>query len=561
MKISKIYSNKGSFKSIIFDKDINFILSNDHSVGKSTLFKLINFCLFGSKDFLSREQFNDFIFYLEIEIEVNKYITIKRPTTGRKNIEIKVTTEKSVLLDEKEFDKKGGLDESKSFFEENLNLCLAKFRSYLTYFLRDQDNQSDVFMLNKYLRSNHIDYKPIVSNLLGINGAKIRRKYELDDIILSIEKAISSKESELGNYKTKESITEEVAVYERQLLEKEEKYTNFDFYLSEKNISKELIEKIETEVSILNQERNSLNREISYIDKSLEEEIAIDKKDIEGLFKEMEVLFPDDLKVNYENVINFNKQIAEERTEVFIENKKEFLAQIENIEKELEKLNEQRKEILSVLKNTDTMDKFKTLESGVIDLKTKIAVHEEKLTIFDEIETKKEDLKEARAELEKVIKENKTLIKSPFIKDLKANMTKYGKMILDKEIAFSIGFNTIDNIEFDIKVENAHGFDNSLDDGHTIKKLLCFIFACATTETFLDKNFFKFVAFDSPFDGDKNTYQNGVYNALKELKNKGIQTIITSVEDVINNSENLAEIKSNFLVRSLSEEDKLLGDF
>ncbi len=561
MKISKLYSNSPNFKSILFDKNINFILSNDHSVGKSTLFKLIDFCLFGSKGFLDRAQFNDFIFYLEIQIDSNKYITIKRPTTGRENIQLKVTTEKTMLLDETEFDKKGGVTVATTFFEKNINLCLTNFRLYLTYFLRDQDNQSDVFRLNKYLRTKDIYYKPVISNLLGIDGNKIKRKYELDDEILNIEKAISFKELELGSYRTKESILEEIAVYERHLSEKEETYKNFDFYLSEKNISKELIEKIETEVSILNQERNSLNREISYIDKSLEDEIAIDKNDIEGLFKEMEVLFPEDLKVNYEGVIDFNKQIVEERTEVFKENKKEFLAQITNIEQELENLNEQRKEILSVLKNTDTMDKFKILEQEVVELKTKILVHEDKLTIFDEIETKKGELKTARNELEKVISENKTLSKSPFITDLKTNLTKYGKMILDKEIAFSIGFNTADNIDFEMKVENAQGFDNSLDDGHTIKKLLCFIFACAVTETSKDKNFIKFVAFDSPFDGDKNTYQDGVYNALKELNSKGIQSIITSVEDVINNPDNLAEIKSNYMVRHLSEQDKLLGDF
>lgn len=561
MKISKLYANNGNFKSIFFDKDINFILSNDHSVGKSTLFKLINFCLLGSKGFLDREQFSDYIFFLEIKIDRNKYITIKRPTRGRENIELKVMTKVSTLLDETEFDKKGGVTTTKIFLEDKFNLCLTNFRSYLTYFLRDQDNQSDVFRLNKYLRAKDIDYKPVISNLLGINGEKIRKKYELDNEILNIEKFISTKELELGNYRTKESILEEISVYERHLEEKEETYRNFDFYLSEKNISKELIENIETDISILNQERNSLNREIAYINKSLKEEIAIDKSDIEGLFKEMEILFPKDLQVNYEGVIEFNKQIAEERSEVFKENKEEFLAQIKNTEKELKNLNEQRKEILSVLKNTDTMDKFKILEQEVIGLKTKILVHGDKLAIFDEIATKKEDLKTLRSNLEKVITKNETLTKSPFITDLRTNLTKYGKMILDKEIAFSIGFNTYDNIHFDMKVENAQGFNNSLDDGRTIKKLLCFIFACAVAETSIDKSFFKFVAFDSPFDGDKNTYQDGVYNALKELDSKGIQTIITSVEDVINNYENLAEIKSDYLVRYLSEDDKLLNDF
>lgn len=563
MKLSKLYSNNANFKSIQFNDDINFILSEDHSVGKSTLFDLLDFCLLkGSKSFLAREQFNDYIFYLELKINNSKYLTIKRPTTGRANIECKITQSPEMLLDLEEFDKKDGLEKIKLFVQQELNLKLDDYRRYITYFLRDQDNQSDVFRLNKFLRSNDIDYKPIISNLLGIDGRKIKRKYELDNEIDSIKKELTFKESELGNYRTREAIEEEISVYEKQSKEKEQRYKEFDFYLEEKNISKDLINKVETEISILNEERNSLNREIDYINKSMENEIAIEMSDIDGLFNEINVLFPNDLKVNYENVISFNKQIMEERIQVFKENKIEYLAQIKNIENELLSLNEQRKDILFVLKNTDTMEKFKELEKEVINLKTKIEVLKNKLNIFKEIEEKKKELENKEEDLKKVIKENKKLISSDFILNIKNNLIKYGKIVFGKEIAFSIGFNPSDNIDFDIKVENNKlGFDNSLENGHTIKKLLCFIFSASIVEAHKNNNFFKFLAFDSPFDGDKNTYQEGTYKAIKELSLHGIQVIVTSVVDVINNEENLLEIKDKYLIRYLSEDDKLLGDF
>jgi uncharacterized protein YydD (DUF2326 family) len=274
-----------------------------------------------------------------------------------------------MLLDIEDFDIKDGLEKIKLFVQKELNLELDDYRRYITYFLRDQDNQSDVFRLNKFLRSNDIDYKPIISNLLGIDGKKIKRKYVLDNEIEAIKRELIFKESELGSYRTKEAIEEEINVYNKQSIEKEQRYKEFDFYLEEKGISKELINKIETEISILNEERNSLNREIDYINKSMENEIAIDITDIDGLFNEMNVLFPNDLKVNYENVISFNKQIIEERLQVFKENKIEYLAQIENIENELLSLNTKRKDILYVLRNTDTMDKFKELEKEVINLK------------------------------------------------------------------------------------------------------------------------------------------------------------------------------------------------
>jgi hypothetical protein len=134
------------------------------------------------------------------------------------------------------------------------------------------------------------------------------------------------------------------------------------------------------------------------------------------------------------------------------------------------------------------------------------------------LENNKEELEKKVEELKKVIKENKKLISSDFILNIKNNLIKYGKIVFGKEIAFSIGFNTSDNIDFDIKVENNKlGFDNSLENGHTIKKLLCFIFSASIVEAHKSNNFFKFLAFDSPFDGDKNTYQEGTYKAIKEF--------------------------------------------
>ena len=333
------------------------------------------------------------------------------------------------------------------------------------------------------------------------------------------------------------------------------------FYLSEKEISVELVNELESKVAELNQKRNSLNREIDYINKSLEEEIAISSEDINGLFTEMELLFPSDLKENYVSVIDFNKQIMEERVTVFKENRIEFIAEVNNIEKELVFLNKKRVDMLSVLKNTDTMDKFKELEKEVVSFMAKIKLHKERLTIFDEIESKKVELQKKQDELVLVIKENKKIISSPFILQLKESLMKYGKMIFNQELAFSIGFNTSDNIDFSLKVENSDGFDNELDKGHTIKKLLCFIFAISLTESYNNKKFFKFIAFDSPFDGDKNTYQDGIYNVLEELKSKNIQTIITSVSDAINNDSNLKKIKKDYTKRFLSESDKLIGNF
>ena len=362
MKISKLYSNNDNFKTIVFDKGINFIIAHTDGVGKSSLFKLIDFCLLGDKNFLAHEHFKDYIFYIELQISSNRFLTIKRPTTGSKNIELKITKQKSMLVDEKDFNKKGSIGVAKSYFENKVNYSINKFRTYITYFLRDEDNQSDVFILNKHSAANEIEYKTVISNLLAIDGRKIRKKHDLDEII---------KKSELES----------------------------------------------------------------------------------------------------------------------------------------------------------------------------------------------PSLKNAQDDLEKVIEENKTLTSSHFINRLKDSVAKYGRIILDKEITLSIDLNTSNDIEFGIKVKNDEESNDNLNDDVTIKKLLCLIFASALAETYVQKRLIKFVAFDSPFDGDNNSYEDGIYSAIHELHRMGIQTIITSNENVIHNSKNLLEIENEYMTGYLSDDDKLMGDY
>lgn len=362
MKISKLYANNDDFKTIVFDKGINFILSSSNGVGKTSLFKLIDFCLLGNKHFLAKEHFKDYIFYIELQISSNRYITIKRPTKSGKNIELKITKEKSMLLDEKDFNKKGSIGIAKSFFENKVNYSISKFRTYITYFLREENNQSDVFILNNLSTSPEIEYKTLISNIVGIDGRKIRKKYDLDEII---------KKSELDS---------------------------------------------------------------------------------------------------------------------------------------------------SALKN-------------------------------------------AQSDLQKVIEENKTLIKSRFIDRLKDSVSKYGNIILDKEVSFLIALNTSNDIEFSFKVKNDEGSDDKLNEQVIVKKLLCLIFAASLAETYAQKRLIKFVAFDNPFNGDKNTYEDGIYKAIHELNRIGIQSIITSNENLIHNSATLLEIKDEFTTAYLSDDDKLMGEF
>ena len=99
MKLIKLYCNQ-KFKQITFNRDgggLNVILadilstsdeSNTHNLGKSLLLDIIDFCLLAklsnshwlitTTDSDGAPLFEDYVFYLEIELNSGKFVTIRR---------------------------------------------------------------------------------------------------------------------------------------------------------------------------------------------------------------------------------------------------------------------------------------------------------------------------------------------------------------------------------------------------------------------------------------------------------------------------------------------------
>ena len=90
---------------------------------------------------------------------------------------------------------------------------------------------------------------------------------------------------------------------------------------------------------------------------------------------------------------------------------------------------------------------------------------------------------------------------------------------------------------------------------------MSFLFSISILVSYKDKSFFKFAVLDSPFDGDKIDYQDGLYQAIEKVANEhNMQIILTSVEDEIKN-ETLKKEALKLQIRYLTEKDKLIGEF
>lgn len=571
MKFIKLYSNSEIFKPISFNSDtnINFILSDGHSVGKTKLLELIDYCLLKDKpEFLKLDRFKEIAnltFYLEIKIE-SIYVTIKRVVNARRDGNCIIKSSHSLdCRSVAKFDFQGSKEDALDFLNGILNFQLfdkqVQFRLYLNYFLRTQDDQSDVFKLNKF-KGRDIDYKPIISNLLGVSGTRVRNKYELENEIDKLKKEIKVLEFDIGIDTTEAYIREEINVLEKMKLEKGNRFKEFDFYTEENKISKELVNSIESEISVLNKKRNSLNREIEYINTATNDNLLINMNELKEFFEELNTTFPNDLQIEYGKVIEFNQNLTTERISILQENRINFITELEIIDKELFDLNNRRKDMLSLLTDSDTMSKFKKLEKDIIDLEINIDKEHCKLKKFDLLKEKNDTLEtQAKAIKTTVAQIKESITQSNKLSTIKKNISEFARLMFNEEALFSVGLNAYNNIEFNLKLSNNNNFDNKRDDGNTFRKLLSFLFSISIVISYKEQNFFKFAVLDSPFDGDQVDYQDGLYKVIKKVANEhNIQIILTSVEDEIKNLE-LKEEAKKYAIRHLTENDTLIGEF
>ena len=153
MKLSKIYSNSSIFKKIEFNDGLNLIVGkikeenidkDTHNLGKTSLVHLIDFLLLKElrKDDIFKthfELFKEHIFFLEILLNDNNYLTIKRSVEKQTKISFKLSRTK-ILANTQEFvwdHKEIPLKKAKNILNDYLKFDVLKqydYRKFLSFF-------------------------------------------------------------------------------------------------------------------------------------------------------------------------------------------------------------------------------------------------------------------------------------------------------------------------------------------------------------------------------------------------------------------------------------------
>ena len=568
MKLSKLYTNKDSFKTIEFNDGVNIIIgridfpedkiSNAHNLGKTIIVRLIDYLLLKDTTkggYFDGKTFEDYIFFLEIKLNNGKYATIKRrPNSNLVSIKLH-DAGKQNYVEELNWDYEDYNVNGKKNAPTVLQNLLAfnvlsdiKYRNSLTYFLRGQEDYGDPFQLSKYIKGKEKNWKPMLFELLGYNGKILADIFDINEIIKTtlgeidqLKKRYNVKETELDKYQSiKEVIESKIKILSSQS-------ESFDFYQREAEISDELVKQIEAEIASLNVEAYNVKLEIQAITESLDTDIAYNYDDVFELYQEFQILFPDKLKKSFEELNEFNKKITNDRRLRLNDLLSDKLERQKQIETYLVSLNEQRISALSKLSELETFQKFKDAQKEIIHLTSSLNDVNEKINAINSISEKNDIIAKYKVKLEEAKRHILSQVQAGTDKgrQIKKDFADFIKFIIGSDAVLSFELVSTGNLNFRFDFINSIGEPTKENKGHTYMKEICACMDLAIINSYLNDSYYRFTFHDGCLDGDDPKFAIAYLELIKKLSQNGMQCVITMIDSVVPKQQDGTTYKLN----------------
>jgi uncharacterized protein YydD (DUF2326 family) len=559
MKLSRIYCNKADiFGPIEFNQGLSLVLAEirlpenqtkvTHNLGKTTLGQMIDFCLLKTrhpKFFLFRhgDRFADFVFYLELEDDAGGFITVARSVGQASKISFlksDVSIQDAAGIAPEKWDHLNlAFERAKSLLDAWLGIAAVKpwdYRKLVGYLLREQDDYGDVFQLGKFA-GKHSDWKPFVAHILGLDSAIVGELYSQRDALEESNGRLQALVREWGAGDTDTTELDAlISLRENELARRQAARDGLDFAHSDSEVSEDLVEELEQRISSENEERYFLQREAERISRALEEDtILFRPKEAARIFEDAGVVFGDQIKRTYEQLIEFNKQISLERSTALQEELALTKQRIAEIDKALLELNESRARSLAYLRETETMRKFKALSQEISVLEGQLGVLKEKRKAAARLSTLRQEVREheqaasaLQTKVERDVEASSTSKDSKF-SVIRRYFSEIIQDVLHEDAILGARFNDAGGLDFYAEFLDAEGMATSADRGTTYKKLMCMAFDLAMLRAHLDVPFPRFVFHDGAFEALERRPKENLLEVLRAYADLGLQPVITAL--------------------------------
>jgi uncharacterized protein YydD (DUF2326 family) len=582
--LSSIYSNlEDNFSRINFVDGLNVVIAeirlpenknvDTHNLGKSTLGRLIDFGMLKKQTasfFLFKHQdlFNDFVFYFEIKLKSDAYVTIKRSVANHSKIAFKIHSEPRQdfsLLDEESWDHSNiAIKKAVAMLDGYLAwsaLSEWSYRKAIGYLVRSQEDYNEVFKLKKF-QSKDRDWKPFLAHLLGFDGDQIRNHYELEEEVESKKNDANILRRELGGEHEDASKIEGLLLLKnRDAAAKKSDLDAYSFSEEDRRRSHEVVGEIESSVARMNNERYSLLAMESRIKSALAEgQIDFNPEDAKQLFKEMGIFFDGQLKKDFDQLVQFNRELTIERSQYLREELQEIAENIKRVNTELQQLNAKRQEALKFIGSSDFFEKYRELSEQYSELRAEIISLEAQKDTLTRLQLARSELRlleDNEETVRRAVEDNVSDVNSSQ-DSLFASVRVYFNEIIEEVISqkslIKVGTNSRGHLVFDTEILDAKNKPTSADEGNTYKKLLCVAFDLALLRAHLQESFPRFVFHDGVFEAVEKRKREKLLGVVRRYADMGLQYIITLVDSDLPPSDAGSPFTNEEIILTLHDE-------
>lgn len=438
LKRLDIYNNDSLIRSVNFHKGINLIIDetqtsdkkeSGNSVGKTTVLRLIDFCLGGKgeniykdpefKDKGSNSQIKSFlksnniiislVLKEDMDIEASDEIIIRRNFLSRKN---KIQEINGDSFNNDDFPR-----ELKKLIFKSIGQK-PTFRQIIAKNIRDEKSRllNTVKVLHPTTKQE--EYEALFLFWLGIPIDESERKQQLFALI----KIETNLQKRLKRDNHLSQIEQSLIIINRSIQELEQKKNSFnlnDNYeqdLNSLNSIKSNINRISTQIGQL-----ELRRDLILESKhELEKEIAnINVEQIKILYKEAKLLIPN-IQKTFEDTLQFHNKMLEEKESFIIKELPQIENNISSLKREISRLIIQEKTLSETLHKTGAFEELEIIISELNKYYEKKGSLEEQKRLWEQSNA---NINNYNSELDKIDKS--ILSKEDLIKESITLFNKY----------------------------------------------------------------------------------------------------------------------------------------
>lgn len=546
IKLNKLYSNKPKvFPEIKFKDGLNVVFASvtkeldnnsSHSLGKTTLVDLIDFCLLkkvNNSFFLRKDIFNDFTFFLEIRVSDNRYVTICRPANGK--IAINITTEEAFFSesDIHTWDyQQLPFEKAKKYISDLItpHQLLAKgfnFRTGLRYCLRKQTQYENTFQVRSS-REKDENWKPYLAFLLGLNPDLLRAKYSANNNVSSLKNAI--KEIKNLPQESSQSLEAEITQIEAYVTRTYKELDNFNFQKTDESVSKELLEDVSAHVTELNNKIYNIDQRIAAINSSLQTEFSFEIEKIKSLFEEVNIHFPDQLSRSYSDLIRLNEEMSSGRKARLKKTKKLLEAEHKTLSKEHKEYSLKQQTLSKLLLQKDPFEKYKAMQKRLAKEEARVAALKERLKKIDlaaELNGRLEEANRAQQEAANALETETRVRDNARFKQALEIFDELVSGILSLNAYFYAETNSQSNLDFHIGLRD----QTSVHDGFSYTRVLSASFDFSLLLLYATTEFYRFTYHDGLLESLDDRVKLKLIEHWRRLSvDNGLQVIVSVLD-------------------------------